>query len=218
MRLLGCWIPHTSLLAAVAGIAFYASSITVYADVLSISIGGVFGAGVTADQLAAPDAAWALSFDLSGNPAAANTDRFGFDVPFDGFKYTLDGSPIAVSPQSIRFFASEGGGLFSVYFGPESGFNNGMPIPEFSFAGDQVFSGTTQMPVMLAGSYPVSDVTYSDSENFDDEGASGVVKIARVSVPVPEPSPFGFVLIGVLLLSPSIRRRTRTQLAERPGR
>ena len=52
-----------------------------------------------------------------------------------------------------------------------------MPIPEFSFSGDQVFSGTTASPTILAGSYPIADALYSDVLNFDDEGALGSATI-----------------------------------------
>jgi len=49
---------------------------------------------------------------------------------------------------------------------------NGMPIPEFSFSGDQVFSGPSTSPTILPGVYPIADALYSDALNFDDEGAS----------------------------------------------
>jgi hypothetical protein len=168
------------------------------ADTLLVSVSGQFGAGVTADQLAAPDATWALRFDVDSNPVAANTDFFSFDTPFSSFTYLLNGSPLAVTPQSIRFFDSSDGGLLTVFFGPETGFVNGTPIPEFSLSGDQVFSGTPGSPMILPGSYPVSDALYSDAINFDDEGASGTVSVATSTSTVPEPCSFILLLTAGL--------------------
>jgi len=45
-----------------------ASATPASADTITIS--GQVGAGVSADQLAAPDGLWALSFDVGSNPAA----------------------------------------------------------------------------------------------------------------------------------------------------
>jgi RHS repeat-associated protein len=182
-----------------AALALYGAS-PARADIIySVSVSGQFGSGVTADQLAAPDGTWALSFDVDSNPAATNTDAFSFDAPFSDFTYLLNGSAVAVSPQSIRLYESGDGGLFTLFFGPETGFFNGMPIPEFSFSGGQVFSGTPGSPMILPGSYPVSDVTYSDAINYDDEGASGTVTIAAPQSTVPEPSTFRLILTGVSL-------------------
>ena len=186
------------------------------ADVLTVSVAGQFGPGVAADQLAAPDELWALSFEVDSSPAAANTDVFGFDAPFSDFSFMLNGSTIAVSPESIRFFTSSDGGLFTIFFGPETGFFDGMPIPEFSFSGDQVFSGPTTMPTIIPGSYPVGDVTYSDSLNFDDEGTSGRVTVAVSQSTVPEPSTLPlFLTVAVLMLFASLRRRLLARAAFR---
>jgi hypothetical protein len=151
-----------------AWVMLCASAVPASASTLTMSVSGQFGPGVSADQLAAPNALWALSFTVDSNPAAANSDALGFDAPFSAFTYMLSGSAVAVSPGEIRFFTSANGGLFTIFFGPETGFLNGMPIPEFSFSGGQVFSGTTASPTVIPGSYPVSDVIYSDAINFDD--------------------------------------------------
>jgi len=120
---------------------------------------------------------------------------------------------VAVTPEEIRFATNSNLGLFTVYFGPETGFMNGMPIPIFSFEGDQAFSGTTTSPMILTGSYPVSDVTYSDALNYDDEGSSGSpVTISASSQPpvpgpVPEPSSGSLPLTGLAVLYAGARTR-----------
>ncbi len=176
------------------------------ADLLTVSVSGQFGAGVTADELAASSGLWALSFEIDSNPAAADTDAFSFDAPFSDFSYLLNGSPVAVSPDSIRFFDSSDGGLFTLFFGPETGFMNGVPIPEFSFSGGEVFSGTSVSPTIIPGSYPVTDALYSDALNYDDEGASGTVVISPAAPStVPEPS-MGMLLLTVAILALVLRK------------
>jgi RHS repeat-associated protein len=186
-------------------------TVSARADTLTVSVSGQFGADVLADQTAAPSQTWGISFAVDSNPSAANTDPFSFDAPFTGFSYLLDGVPVAVTPDSIRFFDSADGGLFTVFFGPETGFMNGMPIPEFSFSGDQVFSGMAASPTILPGSYPVSDVTYSDALNYDDEGASGTVAISGGWATVPEPSSIWLFLMPACLALFAGRRRPGTR-------
>ena len=194
-----------------SSLAFCAGTMSLSAATLIVSVSGQFGSGMSADEFAAPDATWALSFDVDSNPADENTDAFSFDAPFSDFSYLLNGSAIAVSPESIRFFTSDDGGLFTVFFGPETGFFNGMPIPEFSFSGNQVFSGTTNSPTILPGSYPIADATYSDAANFDDEGASGTVTISSPAPSVvPEPSTFALFLTALAIMCLGARLR-RTQ-------
>jgi hypothetical protein len=178
------------------------------AETLLVSTSGVFGSSVTTGQLTGPNQSWAMAFDVDGNPAATNTDSFGFDAPFSNFSYLLNGSPVAASPESIRFYTDPDGGLFTIFFGPEAGFSNGLPIPEFSFSGNSVFSETTTNPSILPGSYPISDALYSDAINFDDEGASGTVSITTSASTVPEPCSFLLLLTaGLLCLIVQLRQK-----------
>jgi hypothetical protein len=119
----------------------------------------------------------------------------------------LNGGSVAATPQFIRFYTNAGGGLFTLFFGPETGFSNGQPIPEFTFSGNQVFSGTTASPIILTGSYPVSDALYSDAPNYDDEGASGTVVVSAQQTTVPEPSETMVILVVLTLLLPTAVRR-----------
>jgi len=178
--------------------SLFAFSANIHATPLVVSLSGVFSspAGNQTDQLWSPNKTWAISFNLDSNPVAGNTDLLGFDAPFSHFTYTLNGSGLAVSPSFIRFSTAGNLGLFTLFFGPESGYLKGNPIPEFAFQGPQAFSGTTTSPVFSAGSYRVSDWTYSDALNYDENTSpASVVTLA----PTPEPSTA--LLFGLPLLS-----------------
>jgi hypothetical protein len=104
------------LLLILCALAVSATGTTLY-----VQASGEFTSGVTADDMAVPGDTWLLSFDVDSNPVAGNPDSLGFDAPFSNFTYTVGGSPVSVTPGEIRFFTSDNGGLFTIYFGPENG-------------------------------------------------------------------------------------------------
>jgi hypothetical protein len=111
-----------------------------------------------------------------------------------------------VPPASIRFFTASNLGMFTAFFGPQSGFSGGVPIPEFSFQGAQLFSGSTASPTLLAGTYPVSEFIYSDAANYDDRlPANFSLSVANV----PEPSPLIALVLGLALIGCSQLYRLR---------
>ena len=165
-----------------------------HASTLLVSVSGQFSSpsGNQVSQLWAPNATWSLSFDVESNPTASNTNTVGFDAPFSDFSYELNGSGVAASPASIRFATTGGLGLFTLFFGPESGYSNGNPIPEFSFEGLQAFSNTVTSPVLSPGSFQVSDWTYSDAVNYDENTSpASIVTLTAV------PEPADFWLLGI---------------------
>ena len=194
------------LLLILCALAVSATGTTLY-----VQASGEFTSGVTADDMAVPGDTWLLSFDVDSNPVAGNPDSLGFDAPFSNFTYTVGGSPVSVTPGEIRFFTSDNGGLFTIYFGPETGFDNGQPIPEFSFSGDVVFTGTTTNPTINPNSYTVTDVIYSDASNYDDEGATATVTITAATETTPEPSTLLLCLPLVPLILVSQHRRIGKQ-------
>ena len=174
------------------------------ADAVLYTLSGQFSStGVTKDSLAAPGGSWTMSFEVSIPPQTSNVTSTGFDAAFSLFNYTLNGSAVNASPQSIRMFTSGGiqNGGFTAFFGPESGFSNGAPIPELEVLGPQLFTGSTSSPTLSTGSITGTEWVYSDASNFDDHVTSTVIRASAV----PEPSslmlfalPLGLILFGAL--------------------
>jgi len=170
------------------------------ASSIDISTTGRFSTtGVSTTTLAAPGDTWSLSFIASSTPVISNGSATSFDIAFSSFTYKLNGATVAVTPASIRLYDTPDGGLFTVFFGPETGFTTGgQPIPEFSFEGAQLFSGSLTSPTLLTGSFAVSDWTYSDTVNFDDHTSGDSPVLAAA---VPEPASFGFAALALLGLA-----------------
>src|SRR5215813_15025015 len=168
------------------------------ASTLVISASGQFSSGNTpAPPLELPNAAFAFSFSMDSNPAVSNVTNLGFDIAFQNFVYRLNNVIVNAVPAEIRFSTAANGGLFTLFFGPESGFLNGVPIPELEFRGPQAFTGTTAAPVIPLEIMAPTSWTYSDATNFDSQSAG----LPSISVtPAPEPSSMVLGLAGVGLL------------------
>jgi hypothetical protein len=156
---------------------------------LFVSASGQFSSTDAADSLVAPDGIFSLSFavDTDPTPLALSVTANSFDVPVEGFSYELNSVPVSVDPSEISFFTLADGGLFSVIIG------SGFTAEEFSFQGDQAFSGTTAAPVFAAGQYDITAVMYDDPTNFDTPAPIGDVSIT----PAPEPSTVLLISCGL---------------------
>lgn len=181
------------------------------ATTLRVSATGQFSSDVVNTPYAGPNETFSLSFYLPPNPPVTNTDTLGFDSYFLGFSYQLNGAQVPVGPVFVRFATSTNSGLFSVFLGPEGGYDsNGNPVPQFSFEGSQVFSGTTSNPTILSGTYSTAYWSYSDSLNFDSHTSPG--DVVTIAVAVPEPGSSGLLSAAGLSigLAVALRRRFRS--------
>jgi 4-phytase/acid phosphatase len=177
------------------------------ASSIDISTTGRFSSSdASAGSLVAPGAVWSLNFIASSTLVISNGSATSFDIAFSSFRYTLNGISVAATPSSIRLYDTPDGGLFTLFFGPETGFTtSGQPIPEFSFEGAQLFIGSLTSPTLLTGSFSVSDWTYSDTVNFDDHPSGDSPVLATT---VPEPASLAFAGLALLVLGVfSLRRK-----------
>ncbi len=171
-----------------------------HAAPITIQTTGTFSSSDTQNALASPGAPWQLSFTADNQPAATNIGTDGFDLPFSNFAYTLNGQTVAASPDSIRLYGAANNGLFTVFFGPESGVDaSGGFIPEFTFSGPQLFSGFPANPMISSGSYSVSEWLYTDSMNYDDQLHPGTAVTVGAGTATPEPASVALVFSGFLL-------------------
>ena len=161
------------------------------ASTVTVTASGQFSGSDVADSLAAPNEIFSLSFDVLTNPTPlpGTVTSLGFDLPVEDFNYTLNHVAIAVAPSEIRFNTLANGGLFDITIG------TGLNAEEFSFEGNQAFSGTTAAPVFTVGKLTVTDWTYSDPSNFDTEAAG-----TASTVPTPEPSTLLIAGCGLVAL------------------
>jgi hypothetical protein len=160
------------------------------AGTLLVSASGQFSSTDTADSLVAPNGLFSLAFSVDSNPTPLEADSLGFDVPVNYFAYDLNGVPVSVTPSEIRFDTLANGGLFDVTIG------SGLTEDEFEFEGDQAFSGTTAVPVFATGQYDISELIYSDPDNFDFPATSATASIG----PTPEPSTILLISGGLVVL------------------
>ncbi len=168
------------------------------ASTLAVSTSGSFGTADTVTSLTAPGASWAFSFNVNSQPVTSNTLASSFDVAFSNFNYKLNGTSVSETPSSIRFYDGSSQGLFTVFFGPESGIlNNGNYTPEFSLYGPQLYTGTIASPTLLAGSFPVSESIFSDMANYDDQVSPGSFALVS-AVTTPEPATLGLLSVALM--------------------
>ena len=169
---------------------------------VSISTAGAFSASDTANALAVPGASWTLSFTVDNPPAVSNAGLDGFDAPFSDFSYSVNGSSVGTSPQSIRLLSSPSDGLFTLFFGPESGMDsNGKLIPEFSFSGPQIYGGSNQDPTITSGSFAVAQFLYTDGVNYDNQVLPGAMVLVSggSTAATPEP-PSAYLCLGTMFI------------------
>ncbi len=173
------------------------------APLLFVSASGQFSNTDAADSVVAPNGIFSLRFAVDANPTPVplSVTATSFDVPVEDFSYELNNVPVSVVPSEITFFTSADGGLFGVTIG------SGFTADEFSFQGDQLFSGTPAVPTFAAGQHSITGVTYSDPTNFDSAAAIGNVSVSAASA-TPEPSTLLLISCGLAAVAgPKLRKQ-----------
>lgn len=159
----------------------FATSATLCADGLIVSVSGQFSSSDVASSFVAPNGVFTIEFGVDSNPTpiAGSVTSLGFDIPSAGFYYALNGVQVNPVPVTeIRFNTLANGGLFDVTIG------SGLAATEFDFQGVQLFTGMPAAPAIALGKYDISSWTVSDPNNFDTQTPAS----SLVAVTTPEPS------------------------------
>jgi hypothetical protein len=173
---------------------FALCSVSANADIISYSDSGTFSSSTPSSTFSAAGETWAFAFQADSHPAVSEFGMGGFDFAFSDFSYSLNGSPVAITPTFIRFFSAGNGGGFEICF-------NGTTVATCSdelgtgFFTTQMYTGPTSAPTLLPGP-------------FDLDEFGGVVNSVGFNLPntivqanvVPEPSTLLPLAAGLLAL------------------
>ncbi len=167
------------------------------------SITGTFGPSVGSAPLSGPNGAYSISFTLPQNPTPDYFDVAAGDfalnnVPLD-YSFQCDGCESVASfsgnADTVDFANIASGGMLIVEF------LTGGHDYYWQFAGDQLFSGTVEQPVLEAcGPFYLTDngVFELDAGDFTDVGNATVT---AQTVATPEPPALAMLLSAVGILS-----------------
>ena len=144
------------------------SWVPVRASTITYSDSGTFSPSTATSAFSGPNETWAFSFQVDTNPTPVDFGNGGFDLPFSDFSYTLNGSPVAITPTAIRFFTGSNGGGFFVCFIEACGsgsFPSGLGT---GFDWPQMFTGTTSAPVLTSGAFMGDFVAVVDPNSYPE--------------------------------------------------
>jgi len=183
------------------------SAASLCASTITISASGEFSAGTATSAISGPDETWAFSFVVDSMPAVSNVNPGNyFDVDFSDFEYSLDGSPVAITPEDIRFFSASQYGGFSICFTVACSFFNN-PTEGFTFIEfPQMYTGSESAPTMETGEFgPHVLYVFANSNQVYLTAFQNVLAVAT-----PEPSTLPTLGAGILLglAGRHLRRRT----------
>ena len=173
-----------------------------YAGTISYTADGTFSSSAPTSSWTGPNETWAFAFDADRHPTVLEYGNGGFDFAFSGFSYFLNGSPVAITPTFLRFFAGHNGGGFMICFNGTTAANctDGFATPFFDWP--QLYTGPNSAPTMLTGEFTGDLGVAVNSTGYDAGNTTGVASA------VPEPSTFMTLAAG-LLASSGIRMYRR---------
>jgi PEP-CTERM motif len=173
-------------------------SASAHANTITYSDSGTFSASIPNSTFSAPSDTWSFAFQADSEPTVSEAGMGGFDFEFSNFSYTLDGSPVAITPTFVRFFSAGNGGGFEICF-------SGMSVATCSdglgtgFFTTQLYTGSTSAPTLLTGSFDLDEFgAVVDSVGFD------LPKTTVLASAVPEPSTL--IPLGAGILALGVRR------------
>ena len=125
--------------------------IPAHADTITYTASGTFSTSTPSSAFTGPGEAWSFAFQADTNPVVFSFGMGGFNFAFSDFSYSLDGSPVAITPTFIRFFSPGNGGGFEICFNGTSAATctDGLGSP----FGPAMYTGTTAAPTLLPGQF-----------------------------------------------------------------
>jgi hypothetical protein len=173
-------------------------------DTISYSDSGTFSSSTPSSDFSGPSETWSFSFDADTNPAVSDTGMGGFSFAFSDFSYSLDGSPVAITPTFIRFFSGTNFGGFAICF---DGTTFGTCSEGLATDGPQMYTGTPSAPTLIPGTFLQDGFgVIVDSNTYGEPNTT-----LQATSTVPEPSTLlltGICFLGVMTKS-SWRRSPR---------
>ena len=168
----------------------------VQADTIQYTDSGTFTTATPSSAFTAPGGTWSFSFDAVTNPTdVLEFGNGGFNFAFFNFTYTLNGSPVAITPTYIRFFSGTNGGGFFVCFSgtfpPLSNCTDALGTPTF---GPQMYAGMTSAPTLIPGAF-----TQAFAAGVNGTGYPQADTTVQANA-VPEPNSGSLLIMGVGML------------------
>jgi hypothetical protein len=168
-----------------------------HAGTISYTDSGTFSPSTPTTTYSGPGKMWAFSFQVDSTPAVSDFQSgIIFSPVFSNFSYTLDGSPIVVTPTSLSFVNAAFGGGFSFCF-----IATPFPCTELSLPGTQMYTGPESAPTMLTGGFTLN-TTFAVGTLLYTQPDTTVQATA-----LPEPSTLLTLAAGLLAVGVQHRRR-----------
>jgi hypothetical protein len=168
-----------------------------HADTISYTASGTFSAATPSSTFTGASETWAFAFQADSNPTILEFGNGGFNFAFSNFSYSLNGSPVAITPTFIRFFSGGNGGGFAICFNGTNA-QNCTDALGFIF-GPQMYTGMTSAPTLLPGPFTSDLGVVVNSAGFDLGNTTVQTTVT------PEPSTLLTLAAGLLALG--ARRR-----------
>jgi hypothetical protein len=175
---------------------FVLCSVAAHAATISYTDSGTFTAVTPSSSFTGPSETWAFAFQADTNPVVLDFGNGGFNFAFSNFSYTLNHSPVAISPSFIRFFtAANGGGFLICFNGMTAGTcTDGLGSP--LFGQPQMYTGTTAAPTLIPGAFSITSFAAVVNSNVFNQPNTTVLATAAI----PEPSTLLMLGAGFLVL------------------
>jgi hypothetical protein len=192
-------------------LAFSLSWAFAQAATISYSDNGTFSAATTSDALgfSAPNETWAFSFQADSNPSVTNVGMGGFSFAFSNFSYSLDNSPVAITPSFIRFFSGTNGGGFLICFNGMTAGTCTDGLGTILFGNPQMYTGQTSAPTLSPGMFDLTG--FGVAVNSTNYFLPDTTVVATIAMPmsIPEPATVLTLAAGFLALAGGRRHSHR---------